>query len=126
MHDLTSDSWFAPNIEPPYVGLLFSARAGTDATRRAKFVADIYRLAARTPGFIGVEGAGSSSGHLMSAIYWRDRASLDQWLAAAERSYPPPDARRESPRIYDFFTIRLVTVEETESGCLPPLHEPGA
>lgn len=132
MPDLGPDPWFAPQIEPPYVGFMFSARIGADDDRRAAFVADVYRLAARSPGFIGVErsiptaSANAQSGdrHMISAIYWRDRESLDLWLAAVERLRPAADPRRDVARIYDFCVTRIVTVESVTISSLPPQHEP--
>jgi heme-degrading monooxygenase HmoA len=120
MSDPVHDPWFAPDRAPPYVALLVSARLGGDAPARAAYAAEVYRLAARSPGFIGAERSGEHQGHIISAIFWENRAALDAWLVALEAVQPAPDPRIEVARVYDHLVLRIVTVEAVVSRRCPP------
>jgi heme-degrading monooxygenase HmoA len=95
---------------PPYVAVIFtSVRAEADAAQAAAYAATSARmleLAARQPGYLGVESARDGVGITVS--YWRDAGAARDWKAVAEHLVAQRHGRREWYRDY---RVRVAVVE---------------
>ncbi|MGD9991174.1 antibiotic biosynthesis monooxygenase family protein [Pseudonocardia sp.] len=68
---------------PPYVAVIFtSLRTAGDDDGYAAAAADMDALAARQPGYLGVESAREGVGITVS--YWQDEESARAWKQVAE------------------------------------------
>ncbi len=101
-----------PNMEPagsptPCYAVIFTSERTTDDDGYEEMARRMLELAARQPGFLGVESArGDSLGITVS--YWRDLASIRAWRDQAEHS----EARRRGrDRWYRRYTVRIARVE---------------
>lgn len=99
-------SLIAKTPEPPYYAVIFSSQHGSDLDGYAETAARMLELAARQPGFLGVESARDDLGITVS--YWSDLESIKQWKAHAEH--------REAQRLgknkwYSNYTTRIALVE---------------
>jgi heme-degrading monooxygenase HmoA len=99
---------FACTTEPPYHAVIFSSRrAGGDAGYAA--MADrMLELAARQPGFLGVESARDGDGFGITVSYWRDEAAIAAWRENIDHL-----AARQGGRSgwYEAFEVRVARVE---------------
>ena len=67
---------------PPYYAVIFTSIRTEGDRGYAEMAARMVELAARQPGFLGVESAREELGVTVS--YWRDLESIKQWKAQAE------------------------------------------
>jgi heme-degrading monooxygenase HmoA len=72
----------ASTPEPPYWAVIFTSTRTEDDAGYAETSARMLELAARQPGFLGVESARSGLGITIS--YWRDLDSIAAWKRNAE------------------------------------------
>ena len=104
-----SESGFARLPEPPYHVVIFSSRrsAGDDAEYAAT-AQRMFDLAARQPGFLGIESARDGAGFGITVSYWRDEAAILAW-----RDQPDHAATRAHGRAhwYDHYEVRIARVE---------------
>ena len=107
----------APTPTPPYCAVVFSTirRAGDD-TGYAAAAQRMVELAARQPGFLGLESVRGNGGEGITVSYWRDREAARQWGNVAEH--------REVQRVgrelwYRAFTLRICEVTEEWAGSRP-------
>jgi len=95
--------------EPPYYAVIFaSQRNASDPAHYGEAAARMLELAARQPGFLGVDSARDTSGFGLTVSYWRDEASIAAWKRDSEHA-----ATRERGRNawYDAFEVRVAKVE---------------
>ena len=104
-----SASGFASLPKPPYYTVIFSSRrndhdeAGyADAARR------MVELAARQPGFLGVEAARDGDGFGITVSYWRDEAAIAAWKHQADHAATRAHGREHW---YDHYELRVAKVE---------------
>lgn len=95
----------ADTPEPPYYAVIFTSirTAGHDGYEATS--ERMFELAARQPGYLGVESAGGEQGITVS--YWQDEASIVAWKVDAEHRL----AQAQADRWYDQFTVRVAKVE---------------
>ncbi len=67
--------------EPPYYAVLFTNARSDDAEGYLAMAKAMVTLAARQPGFLGVETADGEIGITIS--YWSDLASIAAWRAVS-------------------------------------------
>ncbi|MGS2743816.1 antibiotic biosynthesis monooxygenase family protein [Halomonas sp. LS-001] len=93
--------------EPPYYAVIFtSQRTDIDDNGYNEMAARMVELAARQPGFLGVESAREEVGVTVS--YWADVASIKAWKAHAEHQ----EAQRLGhQQWYQHFKTRIARVE---------------
>lgn len=107
----------AQTPEPPYTAVIFTTvRADVDPAQAAAYAATstrMFELAARQPGFLGVESAHEVLGITVS--YWRDPQSAQRWKAVAEHVLAQRLGRRQWYRDY---RVRVAAVER-EYGTRP-------
>ena len=75
----------AATPEPPYVAVLFtSLRTPEDDAGYDAMAAEMERLGAEQPGYLGIESARGAGGLGITISYWRDAAAARAWKAVAE------------------------------------------
>ncbi len=100
-------SGFADTPEPPYWVVIFTSHRDEQAGRGYEQTATrMLSLAARQPGFLGVESAREDVGITVS--YWVDEASIAAWKHQADHEYAQYEGRT---RWYDGYEMRIGRVE---------------
>lgn len=70
---------------PPYVAVIFtSQRSDADAAGYDAMAAEMERLGAMQPGYLGIESARGADGFGLTVSYWRDQDAARAWKAVAE------------------------------------------
>src|SRR3954463_843096 len=93
--------------EPPYYAVIFASVRkpepddGYDETARR-----MLDLAARQPGFLGVDDAHEAIGITVS--YWADEAAISAWKREADHAFAQYEGRT---RWYEAFELRVAKVE---------------
>ena len=104
-----SDSGFARLPEPPYHVVIFSSRRSADEDSQYAAAADrMMALAARQPGFLGVESARDAAGFGITVSYWTDEAAIAAWREQPDHAATRAHGR---DRWYDHFEVRIARVE---------------
>jgi heme-degrading monooxygenase HmoA len=97
---------FAQTVEPPYVAVIFtSTRTSQDAEGYGRMAEAMEDLAARQPGYLGIEAAREELGITVS--YWADEDSARAWKQVAAHLSAQ---RRGRQRWYVDYRVRIATV----------------
>lgn len=102
----------AETPEPPYWAVIFTslrtdaADDGADDDGYAAMAELMEQLAARQPGFLGVESAREDLGITVS--YWRDEASIAAWKADVRHARAQTLGKA---RWYEAYSMRVAKVE---------------
>ncbi|WP_291756442.1 antibiotic biosynthesis monooxygenase [Cellulomonas sp. 73-92] len=99
------DDGIASTPEPPYTAVIFTSLRTEGDRDYAATAAAMERLAAREPGFLGLESAREGLGITVS--YWRDEAAATAWKGVVEHLAAQDRGRREWYRDY---AVRIATV----------------
>ncbi len=101
---------FAPPSEPPCYAVIFASRRreGTQEDGYDETAARMVELAARQPGYLGVESARDADGFGITVSYWRDEASIAAWKRDAEHAIARAAGRA---RWYAGHALRVARVE---------------
>ncbi len=76
---MSATSGGANTPEPPYYAVIFTSKR-TEVDRGYDAMAErMVELAAKQPGFLGVESARGADGVGITVSYWRDEASIAAW-----------------------------------------------
>jgi heme-degrading monooxygenase HmoA len=105
---MSSSSQPAVTPEPPYFAVIFTSRR-TDGDRGYGDMAErMVALAARQPGFLGIESARGADGLGITVSYWRDDASITAW----KRDVSHQQAQRAGQQTwYADYQVRVARVE---------------
>jgi heme-degrading monooxygenase HmoA len=106
-----ADGGLAHTPEPPYWAVIFSARR--DRRPGDQFDETEHRmmaLAARQPGYLGVETAFTDIGITVS--YWVDEESIAAWKRNADHAFAQYEGRT---RWYEAYELRVARVERARS-----------
>lgn len=104
-----SDSTFARLPAPPYYAVIFSSRRNRgDATAYEATAQHMVELAARQPGYLGVESCRDTDGFGITVSYWTDEAAILAWRNHAEHAAARALGRE---RWYDHYELRVAKVE---------------
>jgi heme-degrading monooxygenase HmoA len=96
----------AQTPEPPYVAVIFtSIRNTTDDAAYEQTAAEMSRLAAEQPGYLGQESAREGLGITVS--YWADEASARAWKQVSEHLAAQRMGRET---FYASYRVRVATV----------------
>jgi heme-degrading monooxygenase HmoA len=94
---------------PPYYAVVFtSVRSAADAAGYADMAARMEELAARQPGFLGVESARDADGLGITVSYWSSLEAIAAWGRVVEHRAAQQLGRQ---RWYDAFRLRVCRVE---------------
>jgi heme-degrading monooxygenase HmoA len=92
---------------PPYYAVIFTSRRATaDADSCAKMAAEMLTLAARQPGFLGVESAREALG--INVSDWRDEDAILAWKRHVNHSVAQRLGREHW---YEAYAVRVARVE---------------
>src|SRR5688572_27158625 len=108
-----SGSAFARTPEPPYYAVIFTSTR-TDVDEGYGATADrMVELAARQPGFLGVESARGADGLGITVSYWASLEAIGNWKSHAEHRVAQTLGRK---KWYSHFELRIARVERASSG----------
>lgn len=92
--------------DTPYYAVIFTSLRTEEDKGYAATAAKMIDLAAKQPGFLGVEHARETLGITVS--YWQDLASIKNWKTHAEHTRARERGRSEW---YRSFKVRIARVE---------------
>jgi len=94
---------------PPYYAVIFtSKRTPADAAGYGKAADRMAELAARQPGYLGVESARGEDGVGITVSYWKDEASIKNWKLQLEHTAVREQGRKQW---YEAYELRVAKVE---------------
>jgi heme-degrading monooxygenase HmoA len=104
---------FATTPAPPYYAVIFTTRRTEGDHGYAAMADAMDALAAKQPGYLGIESTRNSEGFGMTVSYWRDEASIKAWKALAEHLAAQRMGRE---RWYKHYELRVAKVERAYAG----------
>ncbi len=105
---------FANTPTPPYYAVIFtSQRTDVDGAGYAAMAAAMADLAAKQPGYLGVESARDADGVGITVSYWRDEAAIKNWKAVADHLAAQRLGRE---RWYSHYETRVAKVDRAYPG----------
>ncbi|HEY8995277.1 MAG TPA: antibiotic biosynthesis monooxygenase [Lacunisphaera sp.] len=109
---MSSPSAIARTPEPPYYAVIFTSRR-TEGDRGYGAMAErMVELAARQPGFLGMESSRGADGLGITVSHWRDEDSIAAWKRDAEHQ----QAQRAGQEAwYADYQVRIAKVERAYS-----------
>jgi heme-degrading monooxygenase HmoA len=100
---------FARMPEPPYYAVIFtSVRTPDDPEGYAETAARMDELAARQPGYLGIESARADDGARITVSYWATLEAVRAWGRHAEHLLAQRAGRE---KWYQWFRLRVCRVE---------------
>ncbi|MFT4266128.1 MAG: antibiotic biosynthesis monooxygenase [Xenophilus sp.] len=117
MNPATPSSPFASLPPGPCYAVIFSSQrtgddeAGYDATARR-----MVELAARQPGFLGVESARGADGFGITVSYWASEEAIAAWRRHAEHTLAREQGRTHW---YEAFQLRVARIERAYGSAAP-------
>ncbi len=103
---------FAATAEPPYYAVIFTSQRTDVDDGYDAMATRMVELAARQPGFLGVESTRSPSGFGITVSYWTSLASIANWRNHAEHRLAQAEGLS---RWYSHFATRVTRVERAYS-----------
>jgi heme-degrading monooxygenase HmoA len=99
---------FAKTPEPPYYAVIFTSQRTQGDRGYAEMAQRMVELAARQPGFLGVESARGADGFGLTVSYWSSEEAIAAWKAHLEHM----PAQKAGKRVWyaDYF-LRVTKVE---------------
>jgi heme-degrading monooxygenase HmoA len=111
---------FARTPEPPYYAVIFtSTRTGVDEGYEA-IAGRMVELAARQPGFLGVESTRGADGLGITVSYWSSLEAIAAWKTQGEHRVARANGHK---KWYEHFETRIARVERAYSGPDRSAHE---
>ncbi len=111
---MSDDPAFAPlPPAPPYWAVIFSARRTEGDRGYAATAAEMEHLAARQPGYLGLESARDGDGFGTSVSYRESEAALKAWKGVAEHLLAQKLGRS---RWYRHYSLRVARVKRHYAG----------
>lgn len=103
-----SHAGFARTPQPPYYAVIFTSQRHGDDAGYGAMAERMAALAARQPGFLGLESARDASGLGITVSYWESEAAITDWKHNVEHG----EARRRGRESwYAHFELRVTRVE---------------
>jgi heme-degrading monooxygenase HmoA len=107
----------APSL-PPYFAVIFtSIRTAVDPAGYEAMAARMLDLAARQPGYLGVESVRGDDGLGITVSYWRDLDSIEQWRHNAEHLTAQQLGRAKWYRQYQLRICRVERDHALDCAC---------
>jgi len=97
---------YANTPNPPYYAVIFSSIQTIDIKGYNETAGRMLELAARQPGFLGVESARETLGITVS--YWKDLESIKSWKENSEHIIAQEKGKQQW---YSSFKTRIALVE---------------
>lgn len=99
---------FAETPEPPYYAVSFTSIHGDNLEGYDEELAMISELAARQPGFLGIESARTAEGFGITIVYYDSLEAIDGWRQNANHKRAKARGRKTW---YDRYILRISRVE---------------
>lgn len=99
---------FAATPEPPYTAVVFTSTRTAGDNGYDRMSDAMTELAARQPGYLGMESARDASGLGITVSYWRDEESARAWKDVAAHRLAQSRGRE---RWYEDYRVRVATVQ---------------
>lgn len=90
----SSPSPFAATPKPPYFAVIFSSRRREGDQGYGDTAARMEELAARQPGFLGVESVRAEDGFGITVSYWASLESISAWKREEEHRAAQENGKR--------------------------------
>jgi heme-degrading monooxygenase HmoA len=112
------DPRFARTPEPPYWVVMFtSSRTADDAEGYGRMAEAMAALAAKQPGFLGIESARDAGGLGITLSYWSSEQAIRDWKRVTAHA----EAQRIGhDRWYSDFALRVARVERAYTMATSP------
>jgi heme-degrading monooxygenase HmoA len=104
---------FAVTPEPPYYAVIFSAQRTDGDQGYAETAREMFELALRQPGCLGVETARNGNGFGITVAYFTDETSIAAWKAHTRHAAAQKLGKE---RWYSRYELRVARVERAYSG----------
>lgn len=104
---------FAATPEPPYYAVVFSSQRTAEDRGYAAVADRMVELAAKVPGYLGIESARGADRFGITVSYWRDLEAVERWRTDVEHLAAQRRGRNEW---YEHFELRIAKVERASSG----------
>ena len=102
--------------EPPYYAVIFTSLR-TEGESGYNLMSDrMVELAARQPGFLGLESAREPGGLGITVSYWKDEAAIHAWKAQVEHTAAQ---RLGNEKGYASYSLRVTKVERASTFTKP-------
>jgi len=101
---------FANTPEPPYYAVIFSSLRSDGDNGYGRMAERLIELAARQPGFLGVESARNPDGFGITVSYWTTPEAISDWKANVEHLAAQDLGKR---LWYSNFELRVAKVERS-------------
>lgn len=93
---------------PPYYAVIFTSQRTAGDRGYGDMSARMGELAAKQPGYLGMDSVRDAGGHGITVSYWRDEASILAWKRDTEHQ----QAQRGGQLTwYDDYQVRVAKVE---------------
>jgi len=103
---------FAATPQPPYFAVIFSSQLSESTSGYVELAERMLELAARQPGYLGVESVRDATGMGITVSYWSSRESIAAWKRHSEHSLAQQLGRST---FYRDFRLRIAVVESESS-----------
>lgn len=105
---MSTPSSFAKTPEPPYYAVIFSSQRTEGDNDYGKMAERMVDLAARQPGFLGVESVRGADGFGITVSYWASAEAIAAWKADVEHLA----AQEMGKRVwYQHYELKVAKVE---------------
>ncbi len=105
---MSTPAALARTPEPPYYAVIFTSLRTEGDRGYGDMASRMAELAAKQPGYLGVESARGSDGLGITVSYWRDEASIMAW----KRDTTHQQAQRGGQETwYADYQVRVAKVE---------------
>ena len=100
--------------EPPYYSVIFANQRGQDDDRAYSEMAErMAELAARQPGYLGVDSARGEDGFGITVSYWQSLEAIAAWKANVDHQ----EAQRQGREgWYKAYKLHIAKVERAYTG----------
>ena len=106
----------AKTPKPPYFAVIFTSTRTPGDNGYEKMAARMVELAARQPGFLGIESARGQDGLGITVSYWRSEDDIAAWKKNAEHLVAQ---KKGKTQWYASFATRVAKVERDNTGSEP-------
>lgn len=103
---------FATLPEPPYFVVIFSSQRRPGDDGYGVMAERMVELAARQPGYLGVESVRGADGFGITNSFWKDEESIRAWKRDVDHLDAQNQGRR---RWYERYEVRVARVERAYS-----------
>src|SRR5690606_14489250 len=101
---MSSDLPPAAPLKPPYYAVIFTSQRTEDDRGYERMAERMVELAARQPGFLGIESVRDVDGRGITVIYWASEQAIAAWKAHLEHRAAQQEGIR---RWYAHYNVRV-------------------